>query len=514
MKKAKITAHSLFVAPMKTKRTFMNRYSKSFLLAGSALGLCWVQACTNLDEEVSDQIPQEAFGKNPEQLGALIGPLYGSVADYFDRYAALNTTTDEQIVPTRGGDWKDGDQWKRLYQHTWNPALDDGTFNGLWTWIYNNSTAINRQLANPAVTDPATIAELKTLRAFYHYLALDNFGNVIIADKISAESPEQKTRAQVYAWVESELLAALPDLPTEVGGAQYSRMNKYVGHMILAKLYLNAQVYTGTPQWTKAVEQCDAIISSGKFTVADDFLSTFSLNNYTSKEIILATPFDKTKKGGMNIQMRTLHYLNQVTYNLANSPWNGYATLAEFYNSFEDKDIRKKMWLVGPQYNPSGQPLMDDGVPLSFNPEIPAFEMPAGPVARAAGARSVKYEIQKGNKNNDQDNDFVIFRISDVYLMRGEAKFRAGDATGLLDINLIRTKRGVDPFTVLTLDDILAERGREMAWEYHRRQDLIRFGKYTAARKFKEASPETRNLFPIPASQLALNPKLKQNPGY
>jgi hypothetical protein len=499
---------------MKMKKNFMNRYSKSLLLTGSALGLFVAQSCTNLDEEVSDQIPQEAFGKNAEQLAALIGPLYGSVGDYFDRYAALNTTTDEQIVPTRGGDWKDGDQWKRLYQHTWNPGLDDGTFNGLWTWIYNNSTSINRQLINPAINDKATIAELKTLRAFYHYLAMDNFGNVIIADKIGAESPEQKTRTEVFAWVESELLAALPDLPDAVGGAQYSRMNKYVAHMILAKMYLNAQVYTGTPQWGKAIQQCDAIITANKYTVADDFLSTFSTNNHTSKEIILATPFDKSKRGGMNMQMRTLHYLNQLTYGLASSPWNGYSTLAEFYNSFEENDTRKKMWLVGPQFNAAGQPLMDDGQQLSFKPEIPTFEMAAGPVARAAGARGVKYEVQKNNPNNDQDNDFVIFRISDVYLMRGEAKFRNGDPTALLDLNMIRTKRGVAAFTTLTLDDILAERGRELAWEYHRRQDLIRFGKYTAARQFKEASPSTRILFPIPASQLALNPKLKQNPGY
>lgn len=493
----------------------MNKYYKSLLFSGCLVGLLFGQACTNLDEEVSDQLPQEAFGQNPEQLSALIGPLYAGLSDYFDRYAALNTTTDEQIVPTRGGDWKDGDAWKRLYQHTWSPTLDDGRFNGLWTWIYNNVTGINRQLVNPAITDKTTIAELKTLRAFYHYLALDNFGNVIIAEQIGGESPDQKTRTEVYNWVEKELLAALPDLSEKVGGTQYSRMNKWVAHMILAKLYLNAQVYTGTAQWAKAAEQCDKVIGSNKFTLAADFLSTFSINNQAATEIILATPFDKSKRGGMNMQMRTLHYLNQLTYNLGNSPWNGYATLAEFYNSFEEKDQRKKMWIVGQQYTAAGQPILDDGRPLIFTPEIPAFEMPAGPVARAAGVRSQKYEIQKNNPNNDQDNDFVIFRLGDVYLMRAEARFRDGNLVGALeDINLIRRTRGVDPFLTLTLDNILAERGRELAWEYHRRQDLIRFGKFTDARPFKDVSPATRNLFPIPASQIALNPKLKQNPGY
>ena len=434
---------------------------------------------------------------------------------YFDRYQQLNATTDEQIVPTRGGDWKDGDAWKRLYQHTWNPSQDDGPFNSLWTWVYNNSTAINRQLANPAITDKATIAELKTLRAFYHYIAMDNFGNVIIAESVGAENPPQKTRAEVYAWVEKELLAALPDLPTTVGGVQYGRMNKYVAHMILAKMYLNAQVYTGTPQWAKAVEQADEIINSGKYQLAGDFLSNFSINNQTSPEIILATPFDKSKRGGMNIQMRTLHYLNQQTYNLGTAPWNGYATLAEFYNTFEDNDVRKRMWIVGQQYKADGTPLLDDGQPLIFKPEIPSFEMPAGPAARSAGVRSQKYEIQKNNPNTDQDNDFVIFRLGDVYLMRGEAHFRNGNQTAALeDINYIREQRAVDPFTSLTLDNILAERGRELAWEYHRRQDLIRFGKYTAPRTFKDQSDEFRNIFPIPTSQISLNPQLKQNPGY
>src|SRR5688500_11814402 len=107
----------------------MNKYLKTLLFAGSAIGLFWVQSCTNLDEEVSDQLSQDAFGNNPEQLDALVGPLYGGLGDYFNRFVGLNTTTDEQIIPTRGGDWKDGDRWRRMHQHTWSPTLDDSPFN-------------------------------------------------------------------------------------------------------------------------------------------------------------------------------------------------------------------------------------------------------------------------------------------------------------------------------------------------------------------------------------------------
>ncbi|MBC7923735.1 MAG: RagB/SusD family nutrient uptake outer membrane protein [Ferruginibacter sp.] len=488
---------------------------KIIVLTLGIFGLLSVQSCTNLDEEVYDQVTPDEFGQNQEQLDALVGPIYSSLGDYFGNMNELNTTTDEQIVPTRGGDWKDGDRWKRLYQHEWNPTQDDGTFNGPWTWIYNNVTSINQQLINPSIKDARTIAELRALRAFYHYLALDLFGNVIIASGVSTESPDQKTRPETYAFVEKELLEVLPSLTSNTGGAQYGRMNKHVAHMILAKLYLNAEVYTGTPQYAKAVVECDSIINSGRFSLSNDFFANFNSTNQASPEIILATPLDKTKRGGFNIQMRTLHYKSQLTYNIGNAPWNGYCTLAEFYNSFEEKDVRKRMWIVGQQFDITGKPLDDDKVPMVFTPEIPAFEMPAGPTGRLAGARGGKYEIQKNNPNADQDNDFVIYRLADAYLMRGEAQFRLGNTAGaLVDFNFIRTKRSVDPFAALTLDVILAERGREFAWEYQRRQDLIRFGKYTDARQFKAASPSFRNLFPIPTSQIALNPKLKQNPGY
>lgn len=158
---------------------------------------------------------------------------------------------------------------------------------------------------------------------------------------------------------------------------------------------------------------------------------------------------------------------------------------------------------------------MDDGKPMIFTPEIPAFEMPAGPTGRLAGARSKKYQIQSNGAGNDQDNDFVIFRLGDAYLMRAEANLRLGNAADAIkDVNIIRDRSGAKPVTALTLDDLLAERGWEMAWEYTRRQDLIRFGQFNKAWQFKDASLAFRNVFPIPATQISLNPNLKQNPGY
>jgi len=484
------------------------------LLGCSALMLAG-QSCTDLTETTYDVIPTSGtFGSTAAQQAALIGPLYNGLGEYYGNLSNLNTTTDEQIVPTRGGDWKDGDNWVRLYTHTWDPVTDNGQFNGPWTWCYNNITSINQVLGT--LTDAKTVAELKALRAFFHYEAMDLFGNVIISDAVGSTSPRQNTRAEVFAFVEKELLAAYPNLSDVSGGAYYGRMNKYVADMILAKLYLNAQVYTGTARWADAVTRTNNVINSGKFQIVGDFFSNFVTQNQNSQEIILATPFDKSKRTGFRPQMQNLHYLNQLTYNLGTAPWNGFATVTEFYNSFDEKDVRKKMWIVGQQYRADGTPIQEDGgVPFAFNPEVPALVLPAGAVGRMAGARSQKYEIQKNNSFTEQDNDFVVYRLADAYLMRAEANLRLGNtALALTDVNVIRKRAGMADFTALTLDDMLAERGREFAFEYHRRQDLIRFGQFTKAWRFKPASQAYRTLFPIPRDQLSLNPNLKQNPGY
>lgn len=483
-----------------------------YIIAGCML-LFTSQSCTDLTETPYDVIPTDQFGNTPEQQAALLGPLYSALGDYFGRYAELNTTTDEQVIPTRGGDWKDGDAWKRLKQHSWTLTGEDDKFNGMWTWCYNSITAINQQLGN--LEDPNVISEMKVLRAFFHYILLDHFRNIIIAEKVGTEAPAQKSGPEVFAWIEKEIKENYANLPDGVGGAFYGRMNKYVADMILAKLYLNAEVYTGTPKWAEAKAECDIIIASGKYTLAADIFSNFTTKNQSSKENILSVPFDASKRGGFNMNMRTLHYLSQLTYNTPQAPWNGYCTATEFYNSFQEGDARKNMWIVGQQYSSDGKPLTDDGKPMIFTPEIPAFEMPAGPVARLAGARSQKYEIQRNGASNDQDNDFVIFRLGDTYLMRAEANLRLGNtAAAITDVNIIRERSGAAPITKLTLDDLLAERGWEMAWEYVRRQDLIRFGQFNKAWQFKEASPAYRNIFPIPSSQIALNPNLIQNPGY
>ncbi len=181
---------------MSTKR------NRIFWLGGATLALLLINSCTDLEEKVYDQVKPDEFGKNQQQLDALIGPLYGSLTQYGWRYSEIHPTTDELVVPTRGTDWSDNGRWKRLSLHQWTPQQEDYDFNGLWTWIYNTVASINQQLVNPNLTDEAIVAELRTLRAFFHYLALDNFGNVINSDNKSGENTHQSTPAEEYSFLE------------------------------------------------------------------------------------------------------------------------------------------------------------------------------------------------------------------------------------------------------------------------------------------------------------------------
>jgi hypothetical protein len=358
------------------------------------------------------------------------------------------------------------------------------------------------------------VDELRAVRAIYYFMAVDAFGNVpIVTDNKS--SAATKTRAEVYNFIVAELTAAIPNLTP---GKAYSRMTQDAAKALLAKVYLNAGVYSGKTEWQKAFDTADQVIkSSNNWSLSSSTLANFVVQNQGSNENIFSIPFDSFKAGGMNFHMRTLHYANQQTYGLGNSPWNGFCTLADFYNSFESTDLRSAMWISGQQYAASGAKLKDaKGADLAFVADWEKDQMTdADAVYQVAGIRSQKYEIQKNNPNGDQSNDYVFLRLADVILMRAEAAFRLGKAAdALADVNRIRTRSGVAPLTAITADAILAERGRELAWEGWRRNDLIRFDKFSTARKFMKVTDKTRELFPIPQPRRDANPLLTQNPGY
>lgn len=533
-----------------------SRFFKKILIAGLLVsGL----SCTKLDEGkyLYDKVTGDQFGKTDLEVQSAVGAAYANLSGIAsnNHYLTINeVTTDECVVPTRGPDWGDGGRWVRLKTHGYK-ADDPDPSNG-WTFCYKGISTCNRLIFTlTTINTPnalAYIPELKTLRAIYYYWLLDWYGNVPLSiDFTDTKPPANSTQQQVYAFIESELTTnapllkkpkAIPDVAT-----QY-RMNYYVAQACLAKLYLNAQVYTGTAHWDKAIAACNEIINSGIYVFAPNYVDNFVQNNQTSKETIWSLPYDHVKFTGFNVGMMTLSYLNQQTYNINNQPWNGFATTSEFYNSYIDPvqnpgpqgrvvglnptgdsitaTVDKRMtanFLVGPQFDANGvrlqgnaEPTDPDGAPFTFTPYVNELEPNAW---RQSGARIGKWQFYQG-MTPDLDNDFALFRYTDILLTKAEATARLGgnwnDPTVLAVVNQVRTGHGgVTPFAALTPALFLAERGREMFFEGWRRQDMIRFGTFNNAFQFHTADADAHvNLMPLPTSQLDANKNLKQNPGY
>jgi starch-binding outer membrane protein, SusD/RagB family len=496
-----------------------------------------ITSCTKLDETPESEIVNPT---TPAELAAVAGPSLAYMRDFAWSWLNTNTTsTDECLVPIRGGDWTDGNNWKNMHLHTWDKThahLDD-----LWGDGFVGVGQCNRiietfeALPVSAARDQ-TLAEVKVSRAIYYYLMLDNFGNVPLVSGFSTANPNPPTvpRAQIYAFIESEVLAAMPKLSVDVTQATYGKPTQWVAKALLAKLYMNAQVYTGTAQWAKADAVINDIIVGAKFSLTGDYQSIFKPDNGPQiKEIIFAIPFDANKATGINrngmvMQQKTLHYPSGQKYGLPADPWNGFCTMATFYNSYGAGDRRSAQWEVGPQFRADGAPLLDGTlgqVNYDKNLNYSNYDQVAASGAylgRSAGARNIKYFPDPKSNGGNQNNDLVFFRYADILLYKSELFARGytspnvTSASSLAAFNDVRTRAGIATFaSAPTTVQVYDERGREFAWEGWRRQDMIRFGTWESAFGFNAGgAAATRRLFPIPNNRIASNPNLTQNPGY
>jgi hypothetical protein len=511
-------------------------------------------SCTNLDEELYSDVTADNFFKTDEEFIAALGQAYasfGGLGSHTNLWSMNEVSSDELVICTKGGDWYDGGEPIAMHDQTWTPA--HSWINSAWNLIYGGINTCNRlifqfeSLGTPEAD--AFIAELRAVRALWYYWAVDSFGNVpLVTDFQDLELPATKSRSEVFNFIESELSAVIPVLPEQKDASTYGRMTKWAALAIRAKLYLNAEVYTGTQRWADAEADAGNIIDNGGYTLENSYKANFVINNDGSKENILVRPYDKVFAQGFNWVAMTLHVAMQPTFNLTFQPWNGYQTVEEFYNSYIDPvknpgpqgpvwkgltkdadgdgisddigtvDGRLSNFLVGPIYNPDGSRTLDggaepndfDGAPVTLTPELNEI-YPQG--LRQAGARMAKYEFEVGGTNN-MSNDFVIFRLGDIILTKAEALHRQGKPGALDLVNLLRARAGVDPYVTLTDDLLFEERGREMYAEMTRRQDQIRFGKWSQAWWEKDVKTDTYKLFPIPKTQIDANSKLVQNPGY
>ncbi len=571
---------------MKAKEKY-NMKKSIFLIKGILIVLIMAgfnQSCTNLDEELYDAVTPDNFFNTEEEYVSALGAAYTQFGDFAsnDPFSLQCVSTDEMVVPTRGQDWDDGGEWRRLHLHSW--TYEDGYTNGGWNFgfggvntanrlIYQFTTLVESGQVEQATAD-AFIAELKTVRGFFYWQLIDLYGNVpLVLDFATAEAtPPTVDRAQVYAAIISDLEESVPKLSDAVDGTTYGRMNFYAGQTLLAKMYLNAEVYTGTAQWGKVVTACDEVIDGNQYGLESNYFANFNEDNSGSGEFIFAIPYDQVFFGGFNLATRTLHYGSQQTYNLTQQPWNGFCTLEEFYNSYDDADLRKGdvgtvdgpairrgNFIAGYQYKADGDMVTDDGfespkpdrqpapllgdpdgLPLNFGnigstqPTINEL----GPQAyRQSGVRIGKWEFGMGSDPGAMSNDYAVFRYADVLLMKAEALFHLGQASeALVLVNLVRARAGLGDLVSLdgplsfdvAAGDVLGgelfnEIGREMFSENHRRQDLIRWGFFTDVDKwvlpFYNAGDVLTTsghttLFPVHRDKLDANKNLVQNPGY
>jgi hypothetical protein len=514
--------------------------------AAAAFGMfVLLPACTDLTEVPQSAITPENFYRNEDEVIGGLASVYAQLRTTNDEYYNLSEiSTDEMIVPTRGQDWYDNGKWLDIHRQTFTPTSPAGldNINSAWVNLFQGVARANVVLDGISNTNFASktvvTAELRVLRAYYYFMLMDMFGGVPIATDVAIEARPQATRDSVFRFVENELKAARPDLPPTWPQTMNGRVTQGAVDAMLASLYLNAQVFTGTvsatglapgaARWQDALDRANAVIGSGHYSLATDasmscgtpgcgWRKNFTPDNQNTPEIIFAIKYVPVSGLGMNFLMRALHY-NQYD---SPSPWNGFSTLADTYAAFNSNDERKQIFLAGPQFNViTGQPALDrQGNPLYFDPNIPDVTA----ATEGQGVRITKWPVDPNHVQQDNGNDYAFFRLGEMYLIRAEAENELGQtAAAIADVNIVRARVFASPQPLAgglsqaqVRDAILQERLYELTAEGKRRQDLIRANKYTQGTWYaKTGFFPYKVLMPIPQPQIDANPQLKQNPGY
>lgn len=411
------------------------------------------------------------------------------------------------------------------------------SFKALYARLYFVITISNHFLTETqALTDDKTVkqrAEVRFIRALSYYYLLDFFGNVPFVTEIKTEAPQQIKSADLFTWIETELKSVEPDM-YDVKAAPYYRLDKAADWMLLARLYLNAKVYTGTAKWNEAATYAKKVIDSN-YKLASKYKYLFMADNAgaidgstvndASKEIIfpIAADGEKTKSWGSSIFLinstRTSGMLNWGT----SGGWGG---------------NRARVALVKKFFPTTAAPASDDLTVAAKDDRAMLFSTDRTLEISDPGIFKEGYSVQKYSnvradgaaaKSADfPDTDIPFMRSAEAYLTYAEAVLRGAPESGMTAVaavNVLRTRANAKAFLAseLTLNSLLDEWAREFFFEGRRRTDLIRFGVFTGSDYLWDwkggastgaSIPSYLNLMPIPADDLNANPNLVQNPGY
>ncbi|MBV3636831.1 MULTISPECIES: RagB/SusD family nutrient uptake outer membrane protein [Bacteroides] len=545
----------------------MKRYSiiRSFCVLVT-LSWCMISCDGFLKESPRDALPEEEGYRNITELYLnAVASLYNYIGGNSDSQGLqgtgrgiydLNTfTTDEAIMPTRGGDWYDGGFWQGLFLHKW--GINNDAIQATWEYLYKVVMLSNKsleQIESYALTHadaelPAYRAEVRALRAMYYYYLTDLFGSIplVLSSKVASKDIILSEREDIFNFIFKELQEATPLLPAQFSnrsGNYYGRLTRPVAYFLLAKLALNAEIYMDNNwvddthpdgktiffdvdgntfnAWQSVEFYCDQITALG-YRLESDYAANFAVYNEGSVENIFTIPMNKTLyTNQMQYLFRSRHYNHAKALGLSGE--NGSSATIEALQTFgyetNEQDPRfDYCYYAGTVYDLKGNVVkLDDGTALVYEPWKVKLDLSDEPYEKTAGARMKKYEIDdKAMKDGKlMENDIVLFRYADVLLMKSEAKVRDG-RNGDEELNQVRTRVGA-PERTATLDNLLAERQLELAWEGWRRQDLIRFGQFTRSYNGRPQLPNEESgytiVFPIPEKIRQMNPGWEQHPGY
>lgn len=519
-----------------------------------------------LKEDPRDGISSEdAYRTLPDLYLNAVASLYNYVGGYADSQGLqgtgrgvydLNTfTTDEAIMPTRGGDWYDGGFWQGLYLHKW--GVNNDAIQATWEYLYKvvmlSNESVERirkfQQAYDYPELPVYLAEVRAMRAMYYYYLMDLFGRVplVLSSSLTMKEVVQSERQEVFDFVVKELQEAAPllsDSRSNQSGDYYGRITRPVVYFLLAKLALNAEIYADNDwtdgvrpagkdiyfmidgqrlnAWQAVIAYCDRITALG-YRLEDEYETNFAVFNEPSVENIFTIPMNKTLyTNQMQYLFRSRHYNHAKAYGLGGE--NGSSATVDALQVFgygtEEVDPRfDKCYFAGTVPDLDGNVIkLDNGTILEYHPWEVAVDVSDTPYEKTAGARMKKYAIDKHATKDGKlmENDIVLFRYADVLLMKSEAKVRNGE-NGDAELAQVRNRVGASARKA-TLETLLDERLMEFAWEGWRRQDLIRFGRFTRGYSNRPPLPGEENgyttVFPIPGNILDMNGQLEQNKGY
>jgi starch-binding outer membrane protein, SusD/RagB family len=539
------------------KNIFLKRLSAIILFVGLTI------SCTELKDDSYGNVVSTQYNPQTEaDISYLVNAAYVSWRETMLLWNGVvrgqELCADQDIIPARPNGWVDGGIYKRWHQHKW--TTDDDSVWEPWTRTYNGITTCNRllsQIENGAIgvegdTKDKLVSELKVLRASFYYILIDFFGNVpVVTDFEDIDLPEQLTRTEVFNFIVSEITDNIDNLSETPRGYYYGRFNKWAAYTLLAKMYLNAEVWTGTAHWGDCISTCNKVIefaeSTGDYALESNQKDVFVTSNENSKEIIFGLPEDEiyvTDWNAFDFHLFTLASESQKTYNFTNTPWGGVCAIPQFINTFDSEDARlNENFIFGQQYTASGEVLTrsDNGEPLVYLKNVSSIDQST----MYDGYRWGKFEYAMGSSNR-LSNDWPLFRYADILMMKAEALMRDGQAGAGALVTKVRERdfKNNPTKAIVTDAELLAgssydygrrdsyetteeggsgiQYGRfldELGWEFtqegRRRQDMIRFGVFTAKSWFShDASSSYRNLYPIPNQAMLTNSKLVQNTGY